>query len=64
MLLSELFSEDFGSLPDDVEKHPAVWQEVSSPLPSPPPRPTPVSRLTCGDRDAPGGAHSDLIGAL
>nr|KAF6268323.1 dynein axonemal heavy chain 10 [Myotis myotis] len=27
MLLSELFSEDFGNLPDDVEKYPAVWQE-------------------------------------
>lgn len=41
MLLSELFSEDFGSLPDDVEKHPAVWKEVSPPLPSPPPFPPP-----------------------
>uniref|UniRef100_A0ABI7Z6S1 Dynein axonemal heavy chain 10 n=2 Tax=Felis catus TaxID=9685 RepID=A0ABI7Z6S1_FELCA len=27
MLLSETFSDSFGNLPDDVEKHPAVWQE-------------------------------------
>uniref|UniRef100_A0A673VC35 Dynein axonemal heavy chain 10 n=1 Tax=Suricata suricatta TaxID=37032 RepID=A0A673VC35_SURSU len=27
MLLSEMFSDSFGNLPDDVEKHPAVWQE-------------------------------------
>ncbi|KAK1328247.1 hypothetical protein QTO34_011819 [Cnephaeus nilssonii] len=27
MLLSELFADDFGSLPDDVEQNPAVWQE-------------------------------------
>ncbi|XP_053061953.1 dynein axonemal heavy chain 10 isoform X4 [Acinonyx jubatus] len=27
MLLSEMFSGSFGNLPDDVEKHPAVWQE-------------------------------------
>lgn len=30
MLLSELFPDRFGGLPEDVEKHPAVWQEVSS----------------------------------
>ncbi|XP_044777260.1 dynein axonemal heavy chain 10 isoform X1 [Neomonachus schauinslandi] len=27
MLLSEMFSDNFGNLPDDVEKHVAVWQE-------------------------------------
>ncbi|KAM9193992.1 dynein axonemal heavy chain 10 [Dugong dugon] len=27
ILLSEMFSQDFGSLPDDVEKHQAVWQD-------------------------------------
>ncbi|KAF0872101.1 DYH10 protein, partial [Crocuta crocuta] len=27
MLLSEMFSDSFGNLPNDVEKHPAVWQE-------------------------------------
>ncbi|XP_054568736.1 dynein axonemal heavy chain 10 [Eptesicus fuscus] len=27
MLLSELFADEFGSLPDDVEQNPAVWQE-------------------------------------
>ncbi|VFV23646.1 dynein heavy chain axonemal [Lynx pardinus] len=27
MLLSEVFSDSFGNLPDDVEKHPSVWQE-------------------------------------
>lgn len=30
MLLSEAFADHFGRLPEDVEKHPAVWQEVSS----------------------------------
>lgn len=30
MLLSEMFSDSFGNLPNDVEKHPAVWQEVRS----------------------------------
>ncbi|XP_058137242.1 dynein axonemal heavy chain 10 [Dasypus novemcinctus] len=27
MLLSEMFSDDFGHLPDDVEKHQTVWQD-------------------------------------
>uniref|UniRef100_G3SMY8 Dynein axonemal heavy chain 10 n=1 Tax=Loxodonta africana TaxID=9785 RepID=G3SMY8_LOXAF len=27
ILLSEVFSPDFGNLPDDVEKHQAVWQD-------------------------------------
>uniref|UniRef100_A0A8C0KP17 Dynein axonemal heavy chain 10 n=1 Tax=Canis lupus dingo TaxID=286419 RepID=A0A8C0KP17_CANLU len=27
MLLSEMFSDDFGNLPDDIEKHVAVWKE-------------------------------------
>ncbi|XP_041585454.1 dynein heavy chain 10, axonemal isoform X1 [Vulpes lagopus] len=27
MLLSEMFSNDFGNLPDDIEKHVAVWKE-------------------------------------
>ncbi|XP_069922194.1 dynein axonemal heavy chain 10 isoform X1 [Oryctolagus cuniculus] len=27
VLLSELFPDTFGNLPDDVEKHPAAWQE-------------------------------------
>lgn len=56
MLLSELFADDFGSLPDDVEQNPAVWQEVSPPLPRPP---TPHARLQTypqpcsGDGDTP-----------
>lgn len=60
MLLSELFSEDFGSLPDDVEKHPTVWQEVSPhslprhPVPPHQPPAYPAA-LPCGDRHAPGG---------
>jgi hypothetical protein len=24
-----MFSDSFGTLPDDVEDHPTVWQEVS-----------------------------------
>uniref|UniRef100_A0A8C0ZLW2 AAA+ ATPase domain-containing protein n=1 Tax=Castor canadensis TaxID=51338 RepID=A0A8C0ZLW2_CASCN len=27
ILLSEMFSDSFGTLPDDVEDHPTVWQE-------------------------------------
>ena len=30
ILLSEIFPDNFGNLPADVEKHLTVWQEVSS----------------------------------
>lgn len=36
ILLSEMFPDSFGSLPDDVEKHVTVWQEVSPCSVSPP----------------------------